>query len=196
MDQLKLDEIYWNERYLAQNTGWDIGTISTPIKTYIDQLTNKDLAILIPGCGNAYEADYLLQNGFTNVTLIDLAPTLTAQLSAKFQTYVNRELKIITGDFFEHQGNYDLILEQTFFCALDPTLRTSYVQHMAQLLKPRGKLVGLLFNQKFDVNPPFGGDEQIYRTLFEPHFTIQTLASCYNSIPPRAGKELFFVVYI
>jgi hypothetical protein len=36
---------------------------------------NKDIAILIPGCGNTYEA-LIFRQGFTNVTVIDIAPTL------------------------------------------------------------------------------------------------------------------------
>jgi hypothetical protein len=30
----------------------------SPIKNYIDTLKDKDIAILIPGCGNTYEAAY------------------------------------------------------------------------------------------------------------------------------------------
>lgn len=32
-----------------------------PLKVYFDQLTNKDLKILIPGGGNSHEAEYLLK---------------------------------------------------------------------------------------------------------------------------------------
>ena len=35
------------------------------------QLTNKAAKILIPGAGNAYETEYLHQNGFTNVHILD-----------------------------------------------------------------------------------------------------------------------------
>jgi hypothetical protein len=51
----------------------------SPIKNYIDTLKDKDIAILIPGCGNTYEAAYLLEQGFTNVT-IDIAPTLVKNI--------------------------------------------------------------------------------------------------------------------
>ena len=77
---------YWNNLYVKDETGWDIGFPSPAIKEYVDQLTNKDIAILIPGCGNAYEAEYLLALGFTNVTLIDIAPSLTAALEKKIHT--------------------------------------------------------------------------------------------------------------
>ena len=64
---------YWEERYKLHDTGWDMGEVSPPLKAYFDQLTNKDVAILIPGCGNSYEAEYLVQQGFTKVTVIDIA---------------------------------------------------------------------------------------------------------------------------
>ena len=76
---------YWNDRYKQNEIGWDIGYPSTPLKTYIDQLTNKDISILIPGGGNSYEAAYLLEKGFTNITVIDLAPLVTDNLKEKLK---------------------------------------------------------------------------------------------------------------
>jgi 16S rRNA A1518/A1519 N6-dimethyltransferase RsmA/KsgA/DIM1 with predicted DNA glycosylase/AP lyase activity len=52
---------------------------------------------LIPGCGNTYEAEYLLQEGFTNITVIDIAPTLVESLKQKFAD--NSSIKIIQADF-------------------------------------------------------------------------------------------------
>lgn len=193
MNDLPLDATYWNDRYQQQQTGWDVGYVSTPLKEYIDQLSNKDIAILIPGCGNSYEAEYLLQQGFTNITLIDISPLLTQQLGEKFSEYMGNQLNIITGDFFALEGQYDLILEQTFFCALEPSLRDEYVRKMHSLLKPGGKLVGVLFDRMFEGGPPFGGSQEEYKGLFAPLFNIQVLAPCYNSIKPRTGTEVFMI---
>jgi thiopurine S-methyltransferase len=55
---------FWDELYNTGQTGWDIGYVSTPLKAYFDQLSNQSLEILIPGAGNAYEAEYLYKNGF------------------------------------------------------------------------------------------------------------------------------------
>ena len=65
---------------------------------------------------------------------------------------------------------------------------------MQELLKPTGKLVGVLLDKHFESSPPFGGDKQEYETLFQQFFTIDTLAPCYNSIKPRQGSELFFIL--
>lgn len=185
-----LDQEYWDAQYKAQATGWDLGEIAPPIKSYIDTLTNKDIAILIPGCGNSYEADYLLEKGFTNINVIDIAPTLVENLKQKFAA--NSNIKIILGDFFEHQGSYDLIIEQTFFCALPPTMRQKYVWKMHQLLAENGILAGLLFNRTFEVSPPFGGSKEEYENLFNGAFDFLKIDVAQNSIAPRANSELFF----
>ena len=187
---LELGKTYWNNQYDAQSTGWDLGEVSPPIKAYIDQLTNKNLRILIPGCGNTYEAEYLLQNEFTNIAVIDIAPILIAKLKEKFAG--NPNINIILGDFFEHKGEYDLIIEQTFFCAINPPLRTDYVAKMKELLVPGGKLVGVLFDREFEQQgPPFGGCKCQYEPMFEKEFDFKTFELSNNSFVKRAGTELF-----
>ncbi len=187
---VELGEKFWNNQYNENTIGWDLGQVSPPIRDYIDQLANKDIRILIPGCGNSYEAGYLLQNGFTNITLIDIAPTLVKQLQQKFIN--NHNIKIILGDFFSHEGEYDLILEQTFFCAIDPSLRKDYVAKMKALLATGGRLAGLLFDKEFEQQgPPFGGCQGQYTPLFENDFNFKTFEPCHNSIAKRQGTELF-----
>jgi SAM-dependent methyltransferase len=183
-----LDQAYWDAQYKAKATGWDLGTVSPPIQALIDTIEDKNSAILIPGGGNSYEAEYLLQQGFTNITVIDIAPTLIEVLQQKFVNHPN--VKIILGDFFEHQGQYDWIIEQTFFCALPPTMRPKYVWKMHQLLAPKGKIAGLLFNREFEEGPPFGGNKVEYINLFSGAFTILKIDVCTNSVAPRVDTEL------
>jgi len=194
MNSSNLDADFWENRYRNQETGWDLGTVSPPLKDYIDQLENKDAAILIPGCGNAYEAEYLLNNGFTHVTLIDISPSLCEAISSKMSAFIGRSLTVICDDFFNCKGRYDLVLEQTFFCALDPSLRSRYVDKMHEILKPGGKLAGVLFNRSFEGGPPFGGDTEEYRNLFKNLFNIRLIEPCYNSVTPRLGSEVFVIL--
>lgn len=187
------EQQYWNSRWQQQQTGWDIGYASPAIVEYMQQYENKGAAILIPGCGNAYEAEALLKLGFTNITLIDIAEELVLQLRARWAE--EPSIRIVHGDFFQHQGAYDLIIEQTFFCAIPPTQRAAYAQKTAELLKPDGRIVGLLFNCMFEkAGPPHGGREGEYRQLFQTTFELQHMEPCYNSIPPRAGNELFITL--
>lgn len=186
----ELDANFWNTHWRNGQTGWDIGYASTPIANYLEQYADKDAAVLIPGCGNAYEAACLVDLDFTNITLMDIAEVPVMHLREKFSR--QQQVKVLCEDFFQHTGSYDLIIEQTFFCAQVLERRIDYVRQMASLLKPGGKLVGLLFGIDFPMEgPPFGGNIAEYQKLFEPEFNIGTISPCYNSIPPRAGTELF-----
>ncbi len=187
---MQLSSEYWNTRYIENNFGWDAGDITTPLKTYFDQLTDKPLKILIPGAGNSYEAEYLFNNGFKNVFVLDFAEAPLKNIKARCKDFPTSQL--IQDDFFNHAGQYDLIIEQTFFCAIDPKLRTDYAKHIHALLKPKGKLVGLLFDTVFEKDgPPFSGNKAEYTKYFSPYFSFNTFDKCYNSIQPREGRELF-----
>lgn len=185
-------ENYWNGRYLNNHIGWDLGKPSRPLTNYIDGLENTALSILIPGAGNSYELDYLWSKGFRNLSIIDIAQFPLQKIKKRLPEFSKDHL--LHMNFFNHSGQYDLILEQTFFCAINPKLREEYRDHIYRLLKPGGKLVGLLFDFPLTTSgPPFGGDLNSYMNLFEPIFKIKTLERSYNSEPSRAGKELFFI---
>ncbi|MBV7268668.1 methyltransferase domain-containing protein [Winogradskyella luteola] len=183
----KLNRAYWERRYETDEIGWNIGYPSTPIKFYIDQLKDKSLKILIPGAGNGYEAEYLWNSGFKNVFVIDLAKQPLKNLKKRVPNFPKEQL--LQADFFELSNTFDLILEQTFFCALYPALRLKYVEKMHQLLQTHGRLVGLLFDFPLtESGPPFGGIKAEYKRLFEPYFKIKTLQTSINSIKERQGK--------
>lgn len=187
------DEKYWNDRYLHGQTQWDAGSITTPLKQYFDQLTDKSLKILIPGGGNGYEAEYLHQAGFGSVYLLDLSPLPLQAFQQRNPQFPQAHL--LQGDFFALEDQFDLIVEQTFFCALHPSQRPAYVQKAHDLLKDGGRLVGVLFNIPLNKDfPPFGGDIEEYFYLFESIFKQVKISQCYNSIKPRAGSELWINV--
>lgn len=184
------DKTFWEDRWKEKNTPWDIGYPSPPITAYIDHLGDASMKILIPGCGNAFEAQYLIQQGFANTYVIDIAPAAIASFLKRFPDFPKEQA--ITGDFFDHRGEYDLILEQTFFCAIDPSLRSAYAAKVYSLLKPGGRLAGLLFDDPLNTDhPPYGGNKAEYKTYFSELFEIHHMETAHNSIKPRAGRELF-----
>lgn len=192
MNLPKLNAEYWDSRWQQRDTGWDIGYAAPAIAQFIDTLEDKTLKILIPGCGNGYEAEYLHLKGFTNVFIADFSKTALDSFGQRVQGFPKEHL--LCADFFTlDNGPYDLIIEQTFFCAINPDLRDQYVQKMHELLKPAGRLAGLLFNDKLNTDhPPFGGYQDEYVKRFTPRFDILSMEKCLNSIPPRAERELWF----
>src|SRR5690606_16998050 len=189
---MQLNEKFWTDRYLQNNIPWDAGEVTMPIKEYIDQLTNKELKILIPGVGNGHELQYLYAKGFKNVYGLDISSEPITNFLEKNPDFAKDQL--IVDDFFNHNQQYDLIIEQTFFCALNPESRPLYVAKMNHLLKENGKLVGVLFSFPLtEQGPPFGGAKKEYQQLFSADFSIKTLEKCYNSIKPRKNNELFII---
>ena len=191
-DKPHLDKQYWDDRYNNDESGWDMGDVSTPLKEYFDQLTNRDINILIPGCGNAYEAEYLFESGFQNVFLLDWSENALKNFKERCPDFP--EDNLICEDFFSLNGKYDLIIEQTFFCAIYKNDRIAYAKKVYNLLNPGGKLVGLLFNHEFEnSHPPYGGTKKEYEEYFKHYFKFKTFSTAYNSIKPRQGRELFII---
>ncbi|MCB9196656.1 MAG: SAM-dependent methyltransferase [Flavobacteriales bacterium] len=189
---MMLSSEYWNNRYIGNETGWDIGHASPAIIAFFQNI-DRSAKILIPGCGNAYEGEILHQMGFEKLHLMDFASETKKNFIERYLHFPKEQF--IVGDFFELEGKYDYIVEQTFFCALTPTLRTAYAKKMHSLLAENGTLVGLMFDAPLnDDRPPFGGCKEDYKKLFSQHFNHVELVPCENSIVPRAGRELWIEI--
>jgi len=191
---MKFDKNYWEARWVEGQTGWDAKSATEPIVKYFEQVADKNSKILIPGCGNAHEAIFLFNAGFNNVFICDWAEQPLLAFAEKVPDFPKEQL--ICANFFDLQLNdFDYIVEQTFFCALDPILRSDYAKKVKSLLKPGAKLVGLLFNfPKTESGPPFGGSKEEYLGYFSPLFEHIYIETCYNSIKPRAGSEYFIKI--
>lgn len=188
-----LTKKYWNQQYLTNSTGWDIGYVSPPIKEYFDQRPDRSGKILVPGAGNGWEVEYLFKSGWHHTFLLDFAPAALQRFSKRFPEFPSNN--ILSEDFFDHKGSYDYIVEQAFFSSIPRDIRSEYAQQMFQLLRPGGKFVGLLFNHEFNFfGPPFGGTEEEYKNLFFNLFNVKHFTIAYNSIRPRKGRELFIIL--
>ncbi len=78
-----MNDKFWTKKYETNKIGWDLGEVSPPLKSYFDQLENKELKVLIPGVGNAYEAEYLFNLGFQNVFVVDLSKVALENLKKR-----------------------------------------------------------------------------------------------------------------
>ena len=186
----KFDKNFWEDKYQNNESGWDLGGISSPLKKYIDQIEDKNIKILIPGAGNSHEAEYLFEKGFQNIYVLDIAPSAVKNFKERVPQFP--KTNILCDDFFTFQMAFDLIIEQTFFCAIDPSWRAKYALQCSNLLNEGGKLCGLMFNFPLtEDGPPFGGCAEEYQQYFSPYFKIEKMEEAYNSIEKRKGRELF-----
>ena len=163
-----------------------INIIIIPItKNIFSIILKKLIPSSIPGSCGAWN-----KLGFKNVTVVDISPTIIDQFKVRVIDFPKNH--ILNLDFFELTGQFDLIIEQTFFCAIIPSLRSKYVEQAKRLLKPTGKIVGLMFDAPLnEEHPPYGGSCDEYRSYFSSFFDIKIMDSAYNSIESRIGKEVF-----
>jgi thiopurine S-methyltransferase len=196
MIENSLDNSFWNNRYQNNQTSWDLGEISDPIKKWFDNQENKKINILVPGAGKGHEVKYGFENGFVNIFYMDFS-SRAADLFKEICPGFPKD-QILIGDFFSLKTPlfFDVIIEQTFFCAIDPVLRPNYVEKINEILKENAKIIGLLFNREFDTNgPPFGGTEKEYRGLFNSKFNFKKFENSLLSSLPRKEYE-FWIEFI
>lgn len=184
----------WNERYQNNETPWDL---SGPTPEFVRLLDEKILPakgrVLVPGGGRGHDAILFANRGY-EVDLVDFAPkaledSLIEASRQKAVVHAYRQ------DFFAlpslpyHQAAYDIFLEYTFFCAIDPSLRKDYVSAVHALLARGGVLAGLFFPLATDKpGPPFLVSEAEVRELFSPRFEV-TIEKPKLSVKARAGRE-------
>jgi len=180
---------YWNERYRQGITPWNIGQANPVWINFIRSFPQKT-RILFPGAGHAHEAIVLHRRGYTECWICDWSAEAIDLVKRREPDFP--ESQLLWKDFFELEGTYDLIIEQTFLSALPPTWRGRYVRQMHRLLSPGGTLAALLFASPMNTDrPPFGGSEAIYKALFSPYFHFLQFKISEESIPPHLGNEFF-----
>lgn len=189
-----LNDAAWENRYREGNTPWDLsGPTPEFLRLAEAGIIPKRGAALVPGGGRGHDAIWLAQRGM-EVDLVDFAPS-ALRAALENASAVKAALFAYRQDFFAlptlayHQNRYDLFLEYTFFCAIDPERRPDYVLAAKKLLKPGGKLVGLFFPLEMEKEgPPFVVSREEVERLFGPHFSLEFREPA-ASVKPRAGRE-------
>jgi methyl halide transferase len=182
----------WESRYQTDQTPWDLGCPAPPlINLLASAQAPKPGRIAVLGCGSGHDALLFATAGF-DVVGFDLAPTAIARAQATAQA---RELmaQFLQRNIFELETEFlhgfDYVLEHTCFCAIDPTLRSRYVQMVKTLLCPNGQLIALFFTHHRADGPPFGIKPQAILDLFTPDFDVLRWQAAKDSIARRQGEE-------
>ena len=179
---------FWSQRYQAGDAGWDLGVAAPPLVRGMDALP-KGRAVVV-GCGRGHEVVALAARGFDALGL-DFAAEAVAATQALL---AQRKLKgrAEQADLFALPGAhapFDLWVEHTCFCAIDPGRRDEYVEAAARSLKPGGRLLGLFYVHGRPGGPPFATTPDEVRARFAPRFDVESLALAPDSHPRRKGEE-------
>jgi len=188
---------FWEKSYRNGDMGWDLGK-PTPIFDNWIQFQTDSLSICILGAGNGWDAINFAKKGH-NVTAVDFAKSAIDNMHASAQDN-GVQIKLIHSNIFNlsklFNHTFDIVLEYTCFCAINPARRMDYVRMTNQILKPDGKLVALLFPIDKDINddgPPFVVDLDSTISLFSKYFIVDTKEIPSLSIEQRNGREVFVI---
>ena len=181
----------WQGHYESNDLGWDLGHVAPPFVKLWEEGKLPVGKALVPGCGRGHEVIFLAENGF-EVTAIDFSNGAVTYLERALE---ERSLsgRVLHQDFFgldnSHDGIYDLVLEQTFFCAIAPRQRQDYVRNVTRILKPGGMLVGLFYHTDKEGGPPYNTTRADITVNFAKNFKILELDKTTLSAAQRKDKE-------
>ena len=191
MSEKEYSQEDWQGHYDSNDMGWDLGEVAPPFVKLWQEEKLPVGKVLVPGCGRGYEVVFLAENGF-EVTAIDFSEGAITHLENALKER-NLKGRVLHQDFFSmddsHDGVYDLVLEQTFFCAIAPRQRQDYVLNVARILKPGGMLVGLFYHTDKEGGPPYNTIRQDIESNFSKNFEIQQLDKTSLSVEQRKDKE-------
>lgn len=182
---------FWNGRYLTGETGWDLGEPSPPFVALHREGRIAPCEVVVPGCGAGWEVAWLAARGY-RVTGIDFAPEALARTRARLDAG-GLVAELVAADLLHPPealwGRFDLMLEQTCFCAIDPVRRDDYVNAAWRLLKPGGRLIGLFYAHGKPGGPPFHTEPDEVAARFGGRFEVASLALTPHSHERRQGEE-------
>ncbi len=190
--------VTWSEHYAAGDTPWDLGAPHPELSTRLQDgrlaPPHAGASALVPGAGRAHDALALARRGW-RVTALDLVAELGSSVAPALERL---EGTFIAGNALEFQAKepFDLIWDDTFFCAIEPSERVSWGRRAAELLRPGGRYAALVFPVGKPVEeggPPHGMDEAALAAALGPLFRVQESGPVSRAVPKRTWREHWLV---
>lgn len=137
---------------------------------------------LVPGCGRGYDL-VALASAERSVIGLDISETGVAAAKDYLKTvptsvFRNPEnAEVQCRSFFDldpasnEKDSFDFVYDYTFLCALDPSIRADWADKMAQIIKPGGILLTLIFPIWVSppaTGPPFAVSLDLFEELLLP----------------------------
>ncbi|KAL8482709.1 hypothetical protein ACS0TY_025667 [Phlomoides rotata] len=184
----------WNKCWEEGTTPWDLGG-PTPILVHLHNTGSLPKGrALIPGCGSGHDvvAIACAERHVVGLDVSDNAIKKAIELSS--QSPKAEYFTFLKTDFFTWRPEqlFNLIIDYTFFCAIEPELRSLWARKVSDLLEPDGELITLMFPQIDDHEggPPFKVSIADYEeVLHSVGFEATHISENELVIAPRKGRE-------
>lgn len=185
---------FWDERYQSQSTGWDLGGPTPVFISWLAEHPGRGQRVCVLGAGSGYDAIEFARQGY-KVTAVDFAPTAMARIIAGAEA-AGVDVEVLAGDLFTladtHADAFDLVVEYTTYCAIDPGRRGEYVEVVSKLVGQGQRLLALFFpvNKESGAGPPFRVTTVDVEERFSEYFSLESQFVPANSVESRQGKEI------
>ncbi len=183
---------FWEEIYQAGRAGWDLGGPTPTLHRLLESGEIKPGRLIVLGAGRGHDARDWARQGFT-VTAVDFAADAVGAMRELADPAAPTE--IVQADIFnlpaELDHAFDVVLEYTCFCAINPARRGEYAGVVARLIKPGGTYVALLFPLDHHTGgPPFAVSIDEALALFRKRkFRLRRREIPEDSVWQRRGLE-------
>lgn len=188
---------FWQGLYEAGQTGWDLGSATPVFRRLAAEQRFEPGAMIVLGAGRGYDARLFARHGF-DVTAVDFAPAAVSELQARNDD--EAPVTVVKADIFALDpalfGQFDYVLEYTFYCAIAPQRRPDYADVVQKLLRPEGRFIGLLFPLgETKAGPPFGVNTDAFvASLRQRGFRLLHREIPPDSVRPRLGREELLIL--
>lgn len=187
---------FWDERYAAGTTPWDAGGAPVEFRRLVASL-RPGSRLLVPGCGLGWEIDLALERGL-QVVAIDISRG--AVNAARTRLGARAEGVVFQADFFTAAlGEFDVIYERAFVCALPPRLWADWAARCAELLAPGGRIAGYFFVDPQVAaipeprrGPPFAAVAGEIEGLLAADFVLREQVAGAAPLDVFRGREFWF----
>jgi thiopurine S-methyltransferase len=130
-----------------------------------------------------------------------------ASSSSRYERRAGDKILLLRGDFFDldetaTNGQFDAVFDRASLVAIDPALRSDYVQVMRKLIRPGGKILLVVIermsgNDEEDqtAGPPFTVPEAHVRALYETQEWVKAV-TLLEEKEPEGDRKMRSVYYL
>ncbi|CAD6582590.1 MAG: hypothetical protein CYPHOPRED_002074 [Cyphobasidiales sp. Tagirdzhanova-0007] len=187
----------WNETWKQGITPWDSES-GTPRPPLLELIEEKKYAIpadgraIVPGCGRGYDAAYFASLGHEtwgvdiSPIAIDAAKIFVACMPNPPSNVFFKALDFFNFELPQDGEKFTIGYDYTFFCALPPKMREDWGKRYAEIIKPGGIIITLIWPIAGDRpgGPPYSLSPELYEPVLSESFD-----RVYLEKPTRLGSE-------
>lgn len=133
---------YWDERYTKDPEPFDWYQRYSGIQELVQKYIKKESAVLMAGCGNSRLSEDMLEDGYVNITNIDISRVVIDQMKEKY-SMPYQQMNVCSMEFAEE--SFDAVVAKgvldAILCGEGSTANVAkFCSEVSRVLKPSGLL--------------------------------------------------------